>query len=82
MSNIQKLKISDLRSLYDLKNWVRENAKIFHGKNIDKENMLIILNYLKEAVKKSDTPDKSGWLDTIIELEHRAEAIESEPEEL
>jgi hypothetical protein len=82
MNNIQKLKISDLRSLYDLKNWVREHAEIFHGKNIDKENMLIILNYLKEAIKKSDASDKSGWLDTIIELEHRAEAIESEPEEL
>lgn len=81
MNNIQKLTLKDLRSLYDLKNWVREHAKIFHGKNIDKENMLIILNYLRGVIKKSDMKDKSGWLETIIELEHRAESLEEEEDE-
>ena len=74
MTNIQTITLKDLRSLYDLKVWLREKANIFHGKNISKDNMLIFLNYLKEKIKDSDLSNKTDWLDILITLEKRLEA--------
>lgn len=62
MTDRQKITLKDLRSLYDLKSWMREKLNMFHGKSITQDQISITLNYLKERIKKSDLENKVGWL--------------------
>ncbi len=73
--NSKNITIKDLQSLADVEAWVREATGKFTNQDISKENMLIILDYLKGCVEKSDLSDKSGWNQILNELIQRAEAI-------
>lgn len=76
MSNIKQITLKDLRSLVDLKYWIKENTDKFAGKDIKKENMLIIIDYLRNVVKRSDLQDKSGWLEILNDLMQKQEVID------
>lgn len=74
--NIKKITLKDLRSLYDLKCWIREKCQIFLNKEIDKDILLIIINYLVEIFKNAETDNKEVWLDSLYELRNRANNLE------
>lgn len=73
MATTRNLTFKNIQSLYDLKDWIRTNTKKFTNKDIPKENMLIIIDYLKETIRKSDLPNKSIWIKSLNNLIKRAE---------
>lgn len=70
------LTIRDLRSLADLKIWVKNTTGKFTEQDISKANMLIILEYLKECIAKSELTDKGGWNQLLNTLIRRAEVLD------
>jgi hypothetical protein len=75
MTNVKKIKISDLESLYSLKEWMKKTTNIFMNKDISKNNMLIILDYLEDCIKRDESIDKSSWLKLLRKLKQRAGAL-------
>lgn len=69
-----KLKVSDLKSAASLKEWINANSNIFINKEISKDNMLIIIDYLYNYIKNGEESDKSIWLQLIRDIKKRVEA--------